>query len=803
MPAHRIHANAKIPSLLLVVGVLLAGCRGGAEKASSQPLRQPLPQPEVTTRPAFDQNRMADADRAITDAIGRGEIPGAVLVVGRGDRTGGTIIYKKAYGNRAVQPASLPMATDTLFDMASLSKPMGCASSVMVLIERGRIDPNRPVATYLPEFGQNGKDKITVAQLLLHQGGLIPDNALADYQNSPAVAWEKICSLKPQTPAGTAFKYTDVGYIVLGKLVEKVSGQSLNDFARENIFEPAGMTSTGYLPPPDRKQNAAPTEQREGRWMIGEVHDPRAYLLGGVAGHAGLFSTADDTGRFCRMLLNGGTIDGRQVFKPSTVALMTRPQSLPDGTNLRTFGFDCDTAYSSPRGERFPKGVSFGHTGFTGTSLWIDPVNDSFVVLLTNSVHPNGKGKATPLRRQIGTIAAEALLGPQPGTSATATPAAESTGPVATGIDVLAQNGFAPLRGKRVALVTNQTGIDRRGRRTVDLLAAADGVKLVKLFSPEHGLFGMLDDKVSDMTDPKTGLHVYSLYGKTRKPTPEMMAGVDTLVFDIQDAGARYYTYVSTMGLCMEACAAARVTMVVLDRPNPTTGNIVDGPIADDKSLNFVGYAPIPVSHGMTVGELAKMYNLDRKIGCDLQVIEMTGWRRDLWFDQTGLTWINPSPNLRSPTQALLYLGIGQIEMTNVSVGRGTDFPFEVVAAPWIDAEKLSAALTAEKLPGLSFAPITFTPTASKFANTACFGVRISVTDRTTVEPVKLGTALAWHLRRLGGDTFEIDKVNVLLKSEATIAAIKSAKTPSEIASTWPETLAAFRATRAKYLIYR
>lgn len=752
---------------------------------------------------------MAHADRAIAEAMERGEIGGAVLLVGRGDRTGGQVVYRKAFGDRSVQPTRQLMTEDTIFDLASLSKPVGCATSAMVLIERGLVDPHAPAAQYLPEFGKHGKEKITVAQLLLHQGGLIPDNALSDYRDGPVLSWERICNLKPQSAPGTAFKYTDVGYIVLGKLVEKVSGESLDAFARRNVFEPSGMTSTAYNPPDDWDAKTAPTQQREGRWMVGEVHDPRAYLMGGVAGHAGLFGTADDIGRYCRMLLNGGTIDGKSVLQPATVALMTRPQSLPDGTNLRTFGFDCDTAYSSPRGERYPRGSSFGHTGFTGTSLWIDPGSDSYVILLTNAVHPDGKGKTVALRRRIGTIAAEALLGPgeagtkPSGTQAAKTPVAATQaakGPVATGIDVLLRDPAA-LRDQRIALVTNQTGVDSQGRRTVDLLAAR--TPHLKLFSPEHGLFGLLDEKVADAVDPATGLKVFSLYGNTRKPTPQMLQDVDVLMFDIQDAGARYYTYLSTMGLCMEACAESKKRMIVLDRPNPTTGNLVDGPLADEKSLNFVGYARIPVSHGMTLGELAKMLNVERKIGCDLQVVEMTGWKRSHWFDQTGLTWINPSPNLRSPTQALLYLGIGQIEMTNVSVGRGTDFPFEVVGAPWIDGDRLAADLTAQKLPGLSFTSVTFTPTASKFAKQQCRGVRIAVTDREQVQPVKLGIALAWHLKQLGGDTFEIDKVNVLLKSEKTLAAIKSAKSPVDVEAVWQEDLAAFKELRSKYLIYR
>jgi uncharacterized protein YbbC (DUF1343 family)/CubicO group peptidase (beta-lactamase class C family) len=789
------------PSLLFIVMGLVASAGCGAAAPSAAAAAQSASAPSV--RP-LDTAKMAAADRAIEEAIAAKNCPGAVLIVGRGDRTGGQVLYQRAYGNKALQPTTRPMTLDTVFDLASLSKSVGCASSVMVLIEQGKISPQEKVAHYFPEFGKNGKEAISVAQLLTHQSGLIPDNPESDYHNGAAAAWRKICELKPTTPPGTAFKYSDVNFIVLGKLVEKVSGESLDKFAKAHVFEPAGMNETGYKPPATLKERAAPTEKRNGEWIVGEVHDPRAFSLGGVAGHAGVFSTGADVARFCRMVLNGGTIDGKRVLKPETVAEWIKPRALPDGTHLRTYGFDVDTPYSGPRGERFAKGVTFGHTGFTGTSFWMDPKNDCYVILLTNSVHPFGKGDVRALRRKIGTIAAEALLGPAPATQAAEAPATRPfVGPVMTGIDVLVEEQFAPLRGKRVALVTNQTGLDQQGRRTVDLLAAAPDVKLIKLFSPEHGLYGVLDEKVSDTIDPKTGLRVYSLYGKTNKPSPAMMEGVEVLVFDIQDAGARYYTYTATLGLCMEACAAAKAKLVLLDRPNPLGGYMVDGPIADEKSLGFTAYAPIPVAHGMTLGELARYYNAERKIGCDLQVVEVRGWKRSMWFDETGLTWINPSPNLRNPTQALIYLGVGQIEAANISVGRGTDQPFEMLGAPWIDGRRLAAALNDLKLPGLRFTPIRFTPSSSKFAGKECQGVYIGVTDRAAVQPVKLGIALAWTLHREFGDQFEIAKVNNLLKSAGQLERIKSAKTFEEACTGWDKDLAAFKAVREKYLIYK
>ncbi len=364
------------------------------------------------TRPiaaqTLDRARMASVDQLINQAVARTEIPGAVLLVGRGDK----IVYDKAYGSRSIRPTTRPMAVDTVFDLASLSKPVGCATSIMLLVERGKLKVTDPVAKYIPAFAANGKEAITIEQLLLHQGGLIPDNAMADYQDGPAAAVAKIYALKPSKEPGKSFVYSDVGYIVLGELVRVVDGRPLDRFAREEIFLPAGMTETLYRPGADLQPRCAPTQQRDGHWMQGGVHDPRAYALGGVAGHAGVFSTARDLSRFCRMILAGGIIDGKRVLTEATVREMTRPRSLPDGTSWRTYGFDVDTAYSSCRGERFEPRKTFGHTGFTGTMFWLDPEHHCYFILLTNSVHPDGKGKTIQLRRAVATGVGEALLGP-------------------------------------------------------------------------------------------------------------------------------------------------------------------------------------------------------------------------------------------------------------------------------------------------------------------------------------------------------------------------------------------------------
>lgn len=727
------------------------------------------------------------ADLLIETAIDRRQIPGGVLLVGLGDR----VVYRQAFGARAVQPERVPMTVDTVFDLASLSKPVGCATSIMLLAERGKVKVDDPVCTYLPAFAANGKDKITIEQLLLHRGGLIADNPIADYEQGSDRALKRVMNLSPVAEPGTKFIYTDVGYIVLGEIVRAVSGKRLDQFARDEIFAPLRMADTTYLPADSIKARTAPTERRENRWMLGEVHDPRAYSLGGVAGHAGLFGTADDLARYCRMILGGGQLDGTRILSEATVREMTAPRPMPDGANVRTYGFDVDTPYSSPRGDRFPRGTSFGHTGFTGTMFWMDPASNSFVILLTNSVHPDGKGSVIALRRYVSTAVAEQLLGPAPAPS------------VMAGIDALKRDNFKQLQGRKVAIVTNHSGKDREGNRTVDLLAKAPGVKVVRVFSPEHGLFGVLDEKVGHSVDQKTGLQVLSLYGETRRPTAEMLQGVDTLVYDIQDIGARFYTYISTLGLCMEEAAKHKVKVVVLDRPNPNTGQVVEGPIAQPKHFSFICYGPLPVSHGMTVGELAKFFNAELKIGCDLQVVPMEGWSRTMWWDDTGWAWVNPSPNIRNPTQAMLYPGIGLLETSNLSVGRGTDQPFELFGAPWVDGRRLAAALNKERIPGLRFVPVSFTPTSSRFARQECHGVYVVVSDRRYLSPVNAGVTIAWHLERLFGKDFDLDAVVRMLHNDDALKAVRQANDPARIPAAWREELEAFKQVRQKYLMYK
>jgi uncharacterized protein YbbC (DUF1343 family)/CubicO group peptidase (beta-lactamase class C family) len=755
----------------------------------------------------------------VQQAIGEKKLPGAVVLIGRGDRN----LYEKAIGHRALVPAQEPMTLDTIFDLASLTKVVATTTSVMILLEEGKIRLTDRVSTFIPGFERYGKQDITVRHLMTHVSGLRPDVDLGDtwsgYDKAIEIAIEEV----PTAAPGDRFVYSDINYFLLGDIVRRVGGETLDRFAHDRIFAPLGMKDTTFLPPAALRGRIAPTEnctplgwpcEGPGTSMLrGVVHDPTARRMGGVAGHAGLFSTAADLAIFCRMLLDGGAYRGTRILSPLAVAKMTTAATDSRDRSVRGLGWDIDSAYSSNRGELLPIG-SFGHTGFTGTSLWIDPSTGMFVVFLSNRVHPDGKGDVTPLRARVATIAASVIDDVAPavrssmmtgrdfGPSGTP-PVAPTPPPVLSGIDVLRADGFSALQGKRIGLVTNHTGRARDGATTIDLLHDAKGVTLVRLFSPEHGIRGILDASVPSTTDEKTGLMIQSLYGDTRRPTAAMFEGIDTMVIDLQDIGTRFYTYMTTMAYVMEEAPKNKVAVVVLDRPNPIGGFQIEGPTLDKAALSFVGYYPMPIRHGMTLGELARLFNAENKIGANLSVVQLRNWTRDQWFDGTGLPWINPSPNMRNLIQATLYPGIGAIESTNVSVGRGTDTPFEQVGAPWIEGVALSEALNARNIPGIRFYPVRFTPTASKFTNEECGGVFMIVTDRAAVHPVRVGVEIASMLNKLYGAKFELESADRLFGSKEGIARIRAGADPTEVVNMWAAGEARWRMLRAKYLLYR
>ena len=763
--------------------------------------------------------RLGSVDFIIQSAIADGNIPGAVLVVAHN----GAVIYRRAYGNRALEPKREPMTLDTVFDLASLTKVIATTTAVMQLVEQGKVRMNDPVAKYLPEFAQNGKEDITVRQLLTHYSGLEPDLDLKAPWEGKETAYRMAFAETVAEPPGSHFTYSDINFIVLGALVERISGETLDAYAAKHIFAPLKMTRTRFVPPAAWRLKIAPTQYDENEHMLrGVVHDPTARRMGGVAGHAGLFSTADDLAKFAQTLLNGGG----GILSAVAVEKMTSPEQPPAAPVLRGFGWDIDSPFSTNRGDLLPVG-SFGHTGFTGTSVWIDPTTQTYIILLTNAVHPRGKGNAIALRSKVATEVAAALaLNPAEKDalrwkSITGYNEAQSAarrmstrnGSVKTGVDVLEEHGFDVLqvagRKKKIGVLTNQTGLDAEGRRTIDVLAQAPGVSLEAIFSPEHGVTGELDTThVGNSTDAATGVPVYSVYGGTdaaRHPPMDVMKSLDAVVFDIQDAGARFYTYETTLGYFLEAAAQAGVELIVLDRPNPVTGSFVQGPISDAGQESFTNYWTVPPRHGMTLAELAKMFNAERNINAKLTVVPMDGWQRGDWFDSTGLAWVNPSPNLRSVHEASLYPGVALIEGTNVSVGRGTDTPFEVVGAPWIkpNSRELAAYLNSRGIAGVRFVPVSFTPTSAVYTGQTCGGVNIILTDRNGFDAPELGIELAAALHKLYAADFKIERMTDLLVNQSVYDALAAGQDPRRIAQDWQEGLEKFQKVREKYLIYK
>jgi uncharacterized protein YbbC (DUF1343 family)/CubicO group peptidase (beta-lactamase class C family) len=786
----------------------------------------------------FSAERLARIDAAIQTSIEKKELPGAVVLVARH----GKVVWRKAYGARAVEPQREAMTLDTIFDLASLTKVVATTTSVMMLIEQGKVRLSDPVIQFIPEMKGDGRDAITIEQLLTHVSGFAPDFDLRDRWTGYDESIKRLSREPLRSLPGTRFVYSDINYIALGEVVHRVSGEMLNDFARRNIFVPLGMHDTGFNPAANLRSRIAPTEKRRGQlsylgdsgadagaageqWLRGEVHDPTSFRMNGVAGHAGLFSTADDLAIFCQMLLNGGEYNKARLLSPMTIAAMTQPHAVAESGAARGLGWDIATSFSTNRGDLFPMG-SFGHTGFTGTSIWIDPASDSFVIFLSNRVHPDGKGDVASLRGRVASIvassitdasvskareesanAAAEILTSLARLNSTTARAAGSAVPapdaqVLTGIDVLERDGFKQLAGMRIGLVTNHTGRDRAGKPTIDVLFKAPNVKLVALFAPEHGIRGLADEKISDTKDEQTGLPIYSLYGETRRPKPEQLKDLDALVYDIQDVGVRFYTYISTLGILIEEAGKAKLPIFVLDRPNPINGIDVEGPIADADKLSFIAYHTIPVRHGMTVGELARLYNEERHLNADVRVIRMENWRRSMWFDSTGLTWINPSPNMRSLTEATLYPGIGLLETTNLSVGRGTDTPFEIIGAPWLDGQKLAAYLNARRLPGVRFLPVTFKPNASVFKNEDCRGINIVIVDRARFQPLLTGIEIAVALHSLFATEWKVDSYLRLLVNSDALERLKRGESAEEMTRSWAAPLTNFRRIREQALLY-
>ncbi len=854
----------------------------------------PVAQPQTI---GMNAAKLDQIEGLVNADIADKKLPGAVVIVGHK----GKIVYRKAFGNRSLVPILEPMTVDTIFDVASLTKPVATATSIMILVEQGKLRLSDTIGKFIPDIDDPEAKKVTIQQLLTHTSGYRPDFDLGEKWTGREGMLAALKKEKLRAAPGTRFVYSDIGFIVLGEIVGRLSIDLLVRenahlgpfvyFTRRGVFGPIGMNETNIFDESELQkwqrekllERIAPSEnirgqnsylgskfegdEKSGDQMLrGQVHDPTAYRMGGVAGHAGLFSTADDLARYCQMLLNGGVAPapmqrparergrnaqggdhaltnvrasatasdaakGVRILSAQTVSKMTSPYVVSEDGATRGLGWDINTAFSSNRGELFPLG-SFGHTGFTGTSIWIDRVSQTFVVFMSNRVHPDGKGDVTSLRAKVATVAASAIED----TPIEVYRLAESTYQsqvaaqlpafierkklsanssqlsaipknvtVLNGIDILEKNGFKEVEGKRIGLVTNHTGRNLAGKSTIDILHESKNVNLVSIFAPEHGIRGELDtEKIDDTKDEKTGLPVFSLYKDgMRRPKPEQLKDLDAIVYDIQDIGARFYTYTATLKNVMEEAAKAKIPVYVLDRPNPINGVDVEGSLAEEDKLSFIAAHTVPVRYGLTIGELGQMMNAERKIGADLRVIKMENWSRSMWFDETGQTWVNPSPNMRSLTEATLYPGIGLLETTNISVGRGTDTPFEVVGAPWLDGQKLATYLNERNLPGVRFVPVRFKPNASVFKDEHLSGVNIIITDRGSYRSVRTGIEIAAALRKLYPTEWQVDRYARLLVNAEILDLVKRGETPENIVQAYRAKLDEFMRRRALYLLYK
>ncbi len=732
----------------------------------------------TSSAPDDEPTRWAAIDAVVRASLEASKLPGCVVVVGRHDE----VLFERAYGSKSLQPTVSPMTVDTVFDLASLTKPTATATSIMILVERGKVDIDARASKYVPELAK--LPPFTLRHLLTHTSGLPPITPMSDWSTDRAEVMKRIGALTLKSQPGEKFMYSDVGFVVLQEIVERTSGKSLATFAAEEIFQPLGMKDTGFLPPAEIRARAAPTEQRDGGFMQGEVHDPRAFALGGVSGNAGVFSTARDMSRFAQAMLSKGAFGGKRLLSEKTFERMIARQETPKGG--RGLGWDIDSSFATHRSASLsPK--AFGHGGYTGTAMWIDPEKDLFIVFLSNRVHPDGKGAVNPLVSEISSLAISAAE-------------------VKTGIDMLRAESFERLRGAHVGLITNMSARAHDGMPTVDVLLGAKdkGVTLSAIFTPEHGLNGDREGVIGDSS--YNGVPVYSLYGDRFTPASSSLDGIDTIVFDLQDVGVRFYTYASTMKRAMKVAAEKKLRFVVLDRPNPIGGADVQGPVlAETDVKGFVNHHALPLRHGMTMGELARLFLEDDKMTDTLRldVVRMMGWKRKDTFERTGLTWSAPSPNLRSTRSVALYPAIGLLESTNVTVGRGTDMPFEIVAAPWMNAEAVVKRLRDLEIAGVSFDPIEVIPKSSVHANKKCLGFRISIVTPAQFEPIRTALSIASVLHEIHPADWDFDGMDKMLRSKAALNAVRAGKGLADIEATWATELGTFKQKRERFLLYR
>lgn len=739
---------------------------------------EPPSAPETDPGPALrlPYAQLSALERAIQGSIDRGEISGAVVELGRSDG----VLARRALGKLQDSPPTWYLP-ETRFDLASLTKPFTALTLMLVLREHGTLSIDDRVSSHLPEFSAHGKSDVTIRDLLLHRSGLPAANPLADLRGDPASQRLRILGVAPSAKRGD-FLYSDVNFMVLGLLIEKLTGKPLDQVMRDRLLVPLGLLHTAYRRPSAQLGDAAlfapteparliPTDPASPTVLLrGVVHDPRARMLDGVAGHAGLFSTAEDLGKLARALLTKQAPIDQRLLEAMLAPVRFSKQVRGLGWQLRS---------TDPR--------VFGHYGFTGTSLWVDPSRDGYVVILTSRLYPHGKGSADPLRGAIHRQAHAAY----------AADLGAHDEPV-VGADVLRLDDFAPLKGRKVLLLTNESARLRDGRTTIELLRDAPNVELVALLSPEHGIDARQGGLVRDAVDHFTGLPVRSLYADSDLGVhAKRLAGADTIVFDLQDVGVRFYTYFSTLHSILRTATETRQRVVVLDRPNPLGGESA-GPVVDEREPTFVHHMRLPLLHGFTAGEFARYVKQEEQLDVDLEVVELRHWQRDRAL-APNQAWAPPSPNLRTRNAVLLYPMLGPFETTSLSVGRGTDTPFEVIGAPYVDSAALIAKLG--ELPGLDVEATDFVPRSSTQRGKRCRGLRIRVVDTSRFDPLQSFIRLAEVL--IGAHPqVNAKRLDDLLANRDALEAILRGNAPQAITASWQADLSAFLERRKASLLY-
>ncbi|MGB5176136.1 MAG: glycoside hydrolase family 3 N-terminal domain-containing protein [Thermoanaerobaculia bacterium] len=737
----------------------------------------------------FRPGGLEEVDRVLQGFLEQQAFPGGVLAVGYQ----GKLAHLEPFGRLSYDEGAPEVTTDTIYDLASLTKVVATTMMAMILVDEGSLDLDKPVVDYLPLFVGPGKEKVSVRQLLTHSSGLVAYGDLYNEISGKKAYLERIQGMELDYDPGTKSVYSDYGMILLGEILERVAGQPMDVFLEERVYGPLGMTDTGFLPADDLLERIAPTEDDpwRGYRVRGEVHDENAHALGGVAPHAGLFSTATDLSRFLQMILNGGVFENQRIVSRQIVEEWTRRAGIPDSD--RATGWDTKSAEKSSAGSFFSPN-SFGHLGYTGTSMWVDPERDLFVILLTNRVHPSRENN---LIRQARPAVADAVV------------RALDIPLVQVGLERIDSGELGSLVGKRLGLVAHAASVTSGGRHAIDVLRD-QSLNVVRLFSPEHGLRGRAaaGEPVESGADPISGLPVVSLYGDQRRPSAESLAGLDALVFDLQGAGVRFYTYVSTLIHCLEAAAEAGLELVVLDRPNPLGGLRIEGPVSAPRDVvpaSFVNLAPGPLIHGLTLGEMARFVNSQLEVPANLTVVPMVGWSRKMTWAETGREWVSPSPNLRSAEASLAYPGTALLEATNLSEGRGTEDPFLLFGAPWLKPGELHLSV-----PGFSLEAVRFSPVASeaapypKFEDQECNGWRVRVPDRQAAAPYALGVTLLHGL--LGHTDFEWlrngDVLTRLTGTPTLLEHLQAGKTVEEILAADSADHATWSEARKRALLY-